>query len=75
MYHGIDRGYAFLQGGPLHGGAGREVQPRLQLVRRRDSLRANSYFLQRQAGGNSGAASEVTRVCLSMPPGTGVQAL
>ena len=75
MYHGIDRGYAFLQGGPLHGGAGQEVRTRLQLIRQRDCLQANPHFLQRQAGGDAGAASEVPRVCLSMPPGTGVQAL
>ena len=36
---------------------------------------ANPNILQRQAGRDSGAASEVTRVCLSMPSGAGVQAL
>ena len=75
MHHRVDRGYAFPQGGPLHGGAGREIRPRLQLLRRRDSLRAHPYLLQRQAGGDAGTASEVIRACLSMPPGAGVQAL
>ena len=75
MHHRADRGFAFPQGGPLHGGAGREIRPRLQLLRRRDSLRAHPHLLQRQAGGDAGSASEVTGACFSMPPGTGVQAL
>ena len=75
MHHRADRGFAFPQGGPLHGGAGREIRPRLQLLRRRDSLRARPHLLQRQAGGDAGSAPEVTGACLSMPPGSGVQAL
>ena len=75
VHHRVDRGYAFPQGGPLHRGAGREIRTGLQLLRRRDGLWAHPYLLQRQAGGDAGSASEVTRAGLSLPPSAGVQAL